>query len=222
MRTFTYAEIKAKVEGDLDMEGEDFVTDTELMGYVNDGIDEAEATIHNLNEDYFLSQDVVSIVAATQDYALPTDIYASKIRLVQWNDGVTKYQVSRIPLAEIAFVESTDEYRYQIVNLSAVGPSFRLHPTPGATDSTSMTRYYIRNATRMTAEDSICDIPEFSSFVINFAKVQCAIKEMHPRLEFFQGELEKSRGLMIATLNEMVPDGDNTIPMDMSSYDELN
>lgn len=222
MRIWTYAEIKAKVELDMDTEGEDFVSDTELMGYVNEAIDEAEAVIHNLNEDYFLNSDLVSVVNGTSDYSMPSDVYANKIRLVQWNDGTNKYAVRRITLEDIPYVESGDDYRYLVLNTASTGPTFRLYPTPAATDSTSLRRYYIRNATRMTATNSNCDIPEFISFVLAFTKVKVALKELNPLVETFQAELEKQRQLMVETLNEMIPDGDNSIPLDLSAYTDMN
>jgi hypothetical protein len=71
MRYWTFAEIKAKVESDLGMEDEDFVSADEMLAYGNEAIDEAEAEIHTINEDYFLTMGPISLVSGTDSYDLP-------------------------------------------------------------------------------------------------------------------------------------------------------
>ena len=79
MKYWTWAELKDKVQRDLDLEGEVFINETELLGYANEAIDEVERQVHTLYEDYFLTKAVISLVDGTEEYALPTDIYAFKI-----------------------------------------------------------------------------------------------------------------------------------------------
>lgn len=220
MRVWTFGEIKEKIELDLDMQGEDFVTDDEMMGYANEAIDEAESVIHNLNEDYFMTSDVVTMVVDEDEAALPADIFATKLRHVGYNDGSYKYEIKRIKLKDIPFVEDADPYRHIVLNRSGEQPVMKFYP-PFRVAGDYITRHYIRNANRLTDSASECDIPEFTSFVINFVKVQCALKEGHPRLDAFQAELEKSRALMTTTLSEMVPDENTEIAADMSFYDEM-
>jgi hypothetical protein len=220
LRTWTFAEIKEKVLADLDLQGEDFVDDDEMMGYANDAIDEAEAQIHNLNEDYFLTSDAVSLELSEDEYDLPTDIYGAKIRAVHYDDGTDCYDVKRIKLKDIPNVQTQDPYRWIYKNESGHG-KFKIYPVSRVTSSTAMTRWYIRNANRLTASDSVCDIPEFARFVIDFVKVQCAVKELNPQLAFYKQQLEESRALMIQTLTEMVPDEDNDIEKDLSHYDDM-
>ena len=83
---WTLSEIKAKIKRDLDLEAEDFVRDTELNDLINEAIDEAEAEVHSLYEDYFLTREVVTLVAGQEEYELPTNIYGHKIRRVVYNN----------------------------------------------------------------------------------------------------------------------------------------
>lgn len=221
MRLWTYSEIKTKIEVDLDMQGEDFVTDDEMLGYVNDAIDKAEAVIHNLNEDYFLTSDTIPLVTDTSLYDMPANIYGNKIRHVHYDDGTSKYEVYRIRLKEIPGVDASDCYRYLIENDSASGPQMKTFPASRITSSTAMTRYYIRNANRLTADADVCDIPEFVMFVIAYAKYQSAIKDGHPRVDLFRQELADCRQLMVDTLLDMVPDENTDIKPDLSFYDDF-
>ena len=67
---FTLGQIRTKLKQDLDLEQEQFVTASELTGYINEAIDDAEAIIHGLYRDYFLTQENLSLVNGTKEYAL--------------------------------------------------------------------------------------------------------------------------------------------------------
>jgi hypothetical protein len=223
---FTWAQIKAKVQADLDIEDEVFVTESELMSYCNEAIDEAEAEIHSLYEDYFLSKTPITLVQGTSDYAMPSDIYAHKIRRLIYQNGATIYSVERMKdwrkfeqKAATDYYPGTNWYTYLIVNTTAGAPKISLVPTAQESGA-YLTLWYIRNATRMSADASICDIPEFINFIYQYIKVRVYEKEMNPNTTQAKELLEQQRELMQATLGTMVPDADNNIEMDISSYEE--
>lgn len=223
---FTWAQIRDKVQKDLDIEDEVFVTDAELMGYCNEAIDEAEAEIHSLYEDYFLNKTPITLVQGTSDYALPSDIYAHKIRRLIYQNGSTIYTIERMKdwrkfeqKAATDYYPGTSWYSYLIINASAGSPKISLVPTAQESGA-YLTMWYIRNATRMTEDASICDIPEFINFIYQYIKVRVYEKEMNPNVTQAKELLEQQRELMQATLGTMVPDADNNIEMDISSYEE--
>lgn len=225
MRSWTYLEMKDKVENDLDLQDEILITDDEMLGYANEGIDEAESEILTTYEGYFKTSQILELVDGQQDYDLPEDIYAHKIIGLIYDDGSDKYEIHKLrdhQLGEIPLIESDDDFRFMIVNSEEDGPKLRLYPTPSADDTTSVTLWYIRNARRLVDDQDECDIPEFSQFVIQFMKVQCLAKEFDPRTEKAEKDLEKLRQRMIDTLEEMTPNGDNQIPMDLSIYEEMS
>jgi hypothetical protein len=74
----TWADIKSRVQYELDLIDEDFISATELLYFCNRAINTAESLILNLSEDYFLTKETLSLVNGTQEYDLPTGIYAQK------------------------------------------------------------------------------------------------------------------------------------------------
>lgn len=226
MRLWTWKEIKDKVLVDLDLQGEEIVSPSELLGYVNEAIDEAEANIHNLAEDYFLTREYITMVPDQSLYALPDDIYGHKVRSLQFNNGAERYAIHRMKSFDaISFVNPSESYRWLLTNKintglnSNYGPKLELFPAARESGN-FITCYYLRNARRLVLDTDECDVPEFVSFIVAFIKVKCCVKELHPRLDFFQAELARVREQMTTTLSEMVPDGDNDIEPDMSAYIE--
>lgn len=225
----TYLSVKQKVERDLDLEGETFISDEEILGYCNEAIDDAEAEIHKINEDYFLTKYSVPLVQGTSVYDMPTDIYANKIRGVTYSNGSDVYPVTRIrgshKFSTIAFINqagASDDYRYELEHDALLGMQFVLYPAARTTDSTVMKLWYIRNAATVALDTDTIDIPEFVNFIYQHMKWRCYEKEGHPNTPDAVVSLEKQRALMIQTLTDMVPDEDDTIEQDMSHYWEMS
>lgn len=231
-RFWTLSEIREKVQQDLDLEGEVFIQPNEMTNYINQAIDEAESNIHTIYEDYFLDYYYVPLVADQQEYDLPPQIYAHKIRKIIFSDDQSKtYEVARIPesqkFQDIALTErfrSTEFYRYLIVNRSAGMPQMYFVPAirEGDVSPSRMRVWYLRDANRLSLDTDVCDIPEFVHFVIAFAKLRCLEKEMHPNMAYWENYVERQRRNMIDTLTTMIPDGANLIEPDMTTYEELS
>ncbi len=169
MRLWTWSEIKTKVEEELDIQAEDFVDETELLGYANEAIDEIEAEVHNLYENYFKSYHYPTLVVGTSEYALPTDIYCNKILLAQYNDGSLKYKITKIKDIEKADVEDSEDYRYDIENSTAGAVAkFVLYPTSRVASSTYVKLWYLRNANKLSSSSDTLDIPEGANVVIAY------------------------------------------------------
>lgn len=224
MRKPTWLEIRTKIENDLDLIEENFITQVELLGYANEAIDECEAEIHSIHPEYFKTSANLALVSGTADYSLPSDIYANKILGVYYTNGATKYRVRRIrDIDELQFIQAGEPYRFELLNSSASGQQIRICPTPTETSSTNITLWYIRNAKRLALTTDECDIPEFVNFIFKHIKKSCLAKEMGGQAP--QGavmELDFERKLMLETLGEMVPDRENEILADFSFYNEFD
>lgn len=230
MRDWTYTELKTKVENDLDLVNEVSITSVEWLGYFNEAIDEAEAEIHKLGleDEYFLDSAFLALVSGTSAYAMPTNIYANKIRGIVYQNGGEIYPVNRVrgqnKFSQIADIEyennSQMAFQYFFSNPAASGRRINILPTPTVTSSSIMKVWFIRNATRMTTGADVLDIPEFANFVLSFVKVRILQKEGDSRVELEAMNLAAQRKLMVDTLTEMVPDEENTIPADVSHYEE--
>lgn len=227
----TYEEIAAKIMRECDLEDEVFIVPDELMGYYNDAVDEAEAEIHGIYEDYFLASKPLRLETGESLYSLPPDIYANKIRRVIYNNGADLlYEVQRIRDWKKFFQKAETDtfgqnelfYRYLLQNSSAdEGVELVLVPKSRETSDANVLIWYIRNANRAVVATDKCDIPEFLNFI--YAHMRCSIRRKE-----FNGEvpgqdlaeLEKQRKLMIDTLTNMVPDDQTEVEQDLSHYND--
>ncbi len=225
---FTYAQIVTKITNDLTLEGEDFVSPAELLGYANEAVREVEAEVHSINEDYFLSSAPLTLIAGTENYSMPANIYAHKIRRILYRNGSTVYAVERFKdwrkfekAEENRVSGSGTVYGYMIDNSISGAPAIVLSPVPRESGN-YVKIWYIRTAARFSGADGdICDIPEFINFVLQHIKVRCYEKEVgHPNLAMAKADLEQQRKQMNETLTGMVPDAENDIEADMSFYTE--
>lgn len=223
----TLADLKLKVERALGLEDEEFVIPEELTDYANDAIDEAEAEIHSNNPNYFLSRATLTLVSGQEEYDLPANIYAFKIRAIVYRNGTDTYEIKKCrewnQFLKYALDQDSDSstrnYRYFIINPSADGQKILLTPTPNESGA-YVTVWYIRNANTLVDDDDVCDIPEFSSFIIEYMKMRCYEKEGHPNFAACNARVEAKRQQMIDTLTNMIEDPDNEIEPDFRSYDE--
>lgn len=229
MRRWTLGEARAKVLRDMDMTDELFVTPDEILGYFNEAIDEAEAEIMKIHEDYFLTNTQPTLISGTASYDLPDDIYAQKIRALIYQSGDRIYQAHRIRnfnkflnITEADYnPNSTQEYQFYIKNPDiTTGYQLVLSP-PAQEDGTPLTLWYIRNASRVVDDEDIIDIPEFANFVMTYVKAMCAAKEnggdMPP---VWASRVQQQREMMVSTLTGMVPDDEDTVDGDFSHYME--
>lgn len=222
MKRWTWLEMKTKIKNDLDLNDEGFITETELLGYVNRAIDEAEQIFMQIYDKYFEYEATISLVSGTDEYAFPSDIYATKALLIQYSNGSQKYPVERIRnLKDIAYVQDNERYRYRIVNDPTDGFRIKIYPTPTET-STNMTIYYLRNANEVTADSDVIDLPEASGYIEQHTKDSCRNKEMGTMFSAPPSEaLQRQESLLRATLSDMVPDEDNRIYADTSFYEDV-
>lgn len=233
-QTITYAQFRQKILADMDLEQEQFISPSELIGYTNTAITDAEALIHGLYEDYFLKTDSFDLVNGQQEYDLPTDIYADKLRRVLLNiDNATsgrlnKYRIQQIKQFDRTLdIDTEDRYRYILINSSAGNRKMRFYPIPTQTTTGGgVIRFYIRQANRVdptesqaTIDATLMDIPEFQSFLYAHVKYQIARKEkLGQDIQVYGGLLGDQKKLMEETLTSRTPDEDNHIGKDLSYY----
>lgn len=225
MELLTYSQIKTKLENDLDLGDEDFVTETELLGYINEAIDDCEAIIHNLGLEakYFLTTDTLTLVSGTSDYDPPSDIFANKVSKVFYVNGANKYEVFRLrDLRDTQWINAGEDYRYLILNLTG-GLKWRFYPTP-AESGAYIQRFYIRNVRKLTtstASTNTCEIPESINFIFQHVKKRVYEKEGNPNLPEATQDLKVQHDLMVQNLQEYVPDENNAIIPDFTFYQDM-
>ena len=235
MAYWTLAQLKTKIDRELDLENETIVQAEEFVGYVNDAVRDVVAELIKVGpkDRYYHKYADMSIVSGTSEYVLPIDIYASKITsLVYQDQGVypLKYIDGRHFYAQMQSVEKYDTSiratGYTLFEFEpSIGYRIKLVPTPRETTSTKYRMYYIRQAQELSLTDNgsgLIDCPEeFIQFLVSFVKTKCLLKEIgNPMLQQAMSEEDKHRKLMIQTLTDQVQDQDNLISLDMTHYQE--
>jgi hypothetical protein len=220
----TWATLKEEIKDDMNLHGEDFVSDLELLAWANDGIEQAEKEIVSLYDKYFETDTTLSLVSGTQRYNLPSDIMAHKITHIEYNNGSKEYEVRYLKRKdEVRYSDQTDDYyRYRLRNDSVNGMQIEIFPTPTET-STNMKVYYIRTATRIVADSDTIEIPIADAFIKQYIKDQVRGKELGPMWDHSESQaMQRQRALMIEALNNMIPDDSrDEIQPDLSYYEDI-
>lgn len=232
---WTWGEILAKMKSELDLDEEDFVDDDEMREYANDAIDEAEALIHTLNEDYFLTKyptdEGVDFVDGQDLYDMPDDIYAMKIRKVIVYMDTLVYECSRLPtlekflefrLARVYPNSNNYDIGYFVTNATSSDPRLQFSPVP--TNGGKFEVWYIRNANRLEDPEDVCDIPEFVRYVFDYIRERVCWKEAagSPKHQDSVQKCTETKQRMLNALQDMAVDGEDELPLDMSFYEETN
>jgi hypothetical protein len=213
-----------EIRNELNLGDQGLVGDPELMVMANRGLQFAESEIHSLNEDYFRTSDVLTLVAETSTYDLPIGIYGGKLRLVQFDDGNTVYEVTKIRSKDIGGVRDGMEYRYDLDNSGTFGVRMVIYPTP-ITGGAYVKRWYLRRANVIVDAASLVDLPEFSTFLFSYVKVQVLLKSdgvtSPALLSAAQAELQMARDLMVRSLSSIVVDeAEGDLDLDFSFYND--
>lgn len=230
MTAWTQAAIIAKVESDLDLQEETHITASEMAGYLNEAIGDFQALAETLDEDYFLTKVSLPLVQGQAVYAVPANIYASKIRGIIYRNGPLSFEIRRIrrfhefaKISDIDYIPvSNPTYRYELINTSNVsGVQIELHPPAQETSASNVTVWFRREATTLVNPTDVCDVPEGINYIFAHMKKSCMAKENlgTPPPEAVQA-LEKQEVLVTNALQNRVPDDDNEIQLDLSHYTE--
>lgn len=217
------SDIRNAVQDDLDLKDEDFIDDAEIDRHIRRGVKSAQKIALGLNEDYFLAKASLALVSGTSEYALPTGIYAHKIRLVLYDNGTRSYRIRRMKdLADTAEdIQSLGaDLRYVIVTTGA-DAKITFYPMPNETGA-FVTIWFLRSAKNLMIDTDVLDIPEAFDYVVQFAKDAALNKERGTPDAAPSAALKEEQNLLEGDLMNRVPDDDNEIQMDTSTYEEHN
>ena len=110
----TWGTMRTKIETELDLLEETFFTQQELIDYANDAIDDAAREVLLIYGDYFKKSYIVPVVTGTQKYQLPADVYAHKMRFLQYKNGTLVYKIRKIKMKNIVNVQAPDDYYFDV------------------------------------------------------------------------------------------------------------
>lgn len=228
----TLSQFRSKIEVDLDLQEETFITSSEITGYVNEALREAQREVLGIYEDYFLTKANLAITLGVSTYSMPSDIYANKIRGVIYDNSNEIYEIKRIRTPHkfldrhlLRNDDPTDYYMYIILNDATSGFQIELSPAAKETSANAVTLWYLRDIATISSDSDVIDkdIPECIDFMYAYVKGQCLKKEnsglMPPEA---QEQIERQRRLLVDVLTNMVPDDDNKIVQDQTWYKETS
>lgn len=176
MKIWTVLEAITKINNDLSLQDEQFVNYDEMSGYFNDAITEAESEIqlstNGAYDEYFLTSYYIPVVQGTELYALPDNIYANKIRGVDYHNGSLIYPIKRYRRTQ-KFINqdftqqygASDFYRYTLINDNPGQAQMVMRPAlretailpPSASAFTPITMWYYRVCTRVPMIGEYCN-----------------------------------------------------------------
>jgi hypothetical protein len=230
MEFLTWGDIKSEVQKDHNIEGDPEYDEQELINMCNRAINRVEARIIGLQQDYFLTKaPVINVPAGDLEVAIPSDIYANKIRRVFWKTA--SYNKKRLYRAtniddmeqEYANTGSYEEFkklRYMILNDGTAGRRIVLSYSR---DASEITIYYTRNANRFTlagGDSQICDIPEYADGVIAYMKYLVEMKDKSPTVGATKQDYIDIMKELTDGLAQAVNDEDMMIEPDTEIFDD--
>jgi hypothetical protein len=158
--------------------------------------------------------------AETSDQVTPTGNTTSGSKVISGMSSTTGivagYYVSGTGIPTGARVQSVDSSTQITITgtASATGTAVTL-----TINQPRLLVWYIRRANVPVATTDIVDFPEFWNFVAQHMIVECLAKELgNIRLPKEQAKLDDMRAQVLSTLSNMVPDQEDEIEQDLSSY----
>jgi hypothetical protein len=185
MKLWKYKELRQKILVDMDEEDQIQIKPSELIGYVNEGIEDVEGEILKIDEDYMLTYAPMPLVTGVDTYFYPYNIYAYKIRGMQYANGSIIYPVPRIKrkdkFEKIAFAQrfeqSAQTYEYytrndqdgvgKMILIPAARETAVVPPLPNP--FTPMLLWFIREANRVPLFGEY--IPQYEQFISSAVSV---------------------------------------------------
>jgi hypothetical protein len=141
--------------------------------------------------------------------------------------GGRQYEVRKIRnLENTNYAYASDDYSFTIYNLpqEAGGNQLNLYPTPSADSGPVIKLLYIREIRRLTNSltdpYNVCELPECTNYIFAYMKWKIEVKRRisDTSIAAKRDDVKAEYVLLQETFKEMVPDGNNKIQMDLSSY----
>ena len=222
----TKLELETRIKREVDLEEETFVTQDEFDDYLNEAYLEAVRVIQNLYQDYYFTENNLTLAIDGEYITMPSDIFATKIRGIFYYDGSESYEIVPIKRqGELIDTDSECRYKYKIISDATNGARIKLIPASREASTTNVTIHYIRGVNEMTADTDETDLPETNGAAIRYimedVKYRVLKKDGDPRYQdalqskaIYQMQLEE-------TLTDATPDDNSDIYIDRSFYEEL-
>lgn len=219
----TWAELREEIQTETNTEGEEFFTPEELRAWANDGIREAEKEIITMHDKYLETEGKLELVEGEHEIQLPPNIYANKITQIFYDGGEGRFEIKPMKRREERYeLCGLDQYKYRILN-NTTGRVIKIYPAARETSSDVVDILYVRNASLIEDDDDIIDIPIADNFIKQYIKDKMLEKELGPgAIRWPTSSLQSERRLLVEALNQMIPDENNDLEVDLSFYEDFD
>lgn len=219
------------MEAELDTQGEEFCSASEMQMYFNSAVTMCEAEILKLGlrEKYLQGEAFISAVAGQTDYDLPSDIAINKIRKVVYRNGTLVYTVHPLRTERayetedvMALYPPNEYYHYQIYKIGTVH-KFRISPKAYVSVANAFRMAYMKTLNRYTVDSVLCDLPDICyEFIMSYVRYRVYAKESHVNTPDEKQNVQICKDVMVQTLQNQVADPDmDKIDADTSHYEEM-
>ncbi len=214
---WTLDRLTTKIQDDLELHEENFVTPDDIHEYINDAIDDAEETIIDLFSDFFLTFADLVVVAGQQVIPLPDNMYEARIRGVYYNQSgfsainpnLQSYKLRKIPLEEVMNVQQNDDFRYRLFNPSAETQALYFYP-PVTVDSTDQYRvWYIRQAQRLFEDLDVLEKGLRPQYILAHAKMNILDKMGDPAVIEAKAKFDVQELKLTSSLSRLTDDDED-------------
>jgi hypothetical protein len=167
--SYTLTQLIDRVKGDLGLRGSNFLTDSEIELWAEEGSRLAAQQTH-----WYRKTSSVNATSGTADYDLPTDCIA--LLYIAHND---------LPLVRITRQELEDTEPYwrdtgngtPLVYYLQGTTSYTLYPTPGTTIASGISRHFIALPSMPSAGANTFDFPQANEmFLLDFCLFRASLK----------------------------------------------
>ncbi len=169
MSAVTLSTLRTRARSRADMEDSDFISDSQLNQFINDSNKELhDLLVQKFGSDYRVSSASVSI---TSGVGTLTTGFMKLLGVDMVVDGLTR-SLKKFQFAERAAWRNSDreEPRYRLE-----GSQLRLLPNPG---STSVTIWYIPEASELSADGNTVDFPNgWEEYIVVDAAIKMRVRE---------------------------------------------
>ncbi len=177
----TLSDIKTRVRERADMVNSQFISDSEMLSYVNSAYQELYELLVNTNEDYYTTSTTFTLSSSDNGvYALPSDFF--KLRGVEYllsGEYITIYpynwnERNSYNKSVTQALRPTGGRAYRMM-----GSNLRIRPSDSAVGSYQM--WYVPTLTALSADTDVVDTimtrAGWEEYVVIEAAIKCLAKE---------------------------------------------
>lgn len=230
-QAWTLSKLIDTVKDDLDLHQENFVTQRDLIRFVELAIEDAQELVIDCYSDFLKTFVDFDVTAGQTVIDLPEDIYDSRLRGFfysedGWNQEASPYKIRKIRMTDVGRVSTYDPYSYDLINSSEDGQQLWIYPAIREDSANRFRLWYIRRFNVPTQNTDVLDKGLRVQYLLSHVKCSVMKKEGNAMLDLEAAELLKQEEKIKRSLSSLTDDDENTLlepddyALSLAGYDE--